>query len=168
MKRLLLILTLVCFVISGWAEQITLEQALRKAQQFLSKKGLPSSVKVAETQMSRRRAQGISQPDYYYVFNNGQNQGFVIISGDDRAETVLGYATLVMTAQRLCWDMPHLVALMSITFQVIWLHGCKATPTRLSIFRTITFSLDRILSEGLFLRFLVLLLRSGIKMNLII
>ena len=55
MKRLLLILTLVCFVISGWAEQITLEQALRKAQQFLSKKGLPSSVKVAETQMSRRR-----------------------------------------------------------------------------------------------------------------
>lgn len=93
MKRLLLILTLVCFVISGWAEQITREQALRKAQQFLSKKGLPSSVKVAETQMSRRRAQGISQPDYYYVFNNGQNQGFVIISGDDRAETVLGYAT---------------------------------------------------------------------------
>ena len=93
MKRLLLILTLVCFVISGWADQITCEQALRKAQQFLSQKGLPSSVKVAETQMSRRRAQGISQPDYYYVFNNGQNQGFVIISGDDRAETVLGYAT---------------------------------------------------------------------------
>ena len=93
MKRLLLILTLVCFVISGWADQITREQALRKAQQFLSQKGLPSSVKVAETQMSRRRAQGISQPDYYYVFNNGQNQGFVIISGDDRAETVLGYAT---------------------------------------------------------------------------
>lgn len=93
MKRLLLILTLVCFVISGWADQITREQALRKAQQFLSQKGLPSSVKVAETQMSRRRAQGISQPDYYYVFNNGQNQGFVIISGDDRAEIVLGYAT---------------------------------------------------------------------------
>ena len=93
MKRLLLILTLVCFVISGWAEQITREQALRKAQQFLSQKGLPSSVKAVETQMSRRRAQGISQPDYYYVFNNGQNQGFVIISGDDRAETVLGYAT---------------------------------------------------------------------------
>lgn len=93
MKRLILILSLICLIIPGWAEQISRDQALRKAQQFLSQKGLPSSVKAAETELSRRRAQGIPQPDYYYVFNNGQNQGFVIISGDDRAETVLGYAT---------------------------------------------------------------------------
>ena len=93
MKRLILILSLICLTIPGLAEQISRDQALRKAQQFLSQKGLPSSVKAAETALSRRRAQGIPQPDYYYVFNNGQNQGFVIVSGDDRAETVLGYAT---------------------------------------------------------------------------
>ena len=93
MKRLVLILSLICLTIPGWAEQVSHDQALRKAQQFLVQKGLPSSVKAAETELSRRRAQGIPQPDYYYVFNNGQNQGFVIISGDDRAETVLGYAT---------------------------------------------------------------------------
>lgn len=93
MKRLILILSLICLTIPGLAEQISRDQALRKAQQFLSQKGLPSSVKAAETELSRRRAQGIPQPDYYYVFNNGQNQGFVIVSGDDRAETVLGYAT---------------------------------------------------------------------------
>lgn len=93
MKRLILILSLICLTIPGLAEQISRDQALRKAQQFLVQKGLPSSVKAAETELSRRRAQGIPQPDYYYVFNSGQNQGFVIISGDDRAETVLGYAT---------------------------------------------------------------------------
>ena len=93
MKRLVLILSLICLTIPGWAEQVSRDQALRKAQQFLVQKGLPSSVKAAETELSRRRAQGIPQPDYYYVFNSGQNQGFVIISGDERAETVLGYAT---------------------------------------------------------------------------
>lgn len=41
--------------------------------------------------MSKNRAQGSLQAPYY-VFNAGHNQGFVIISGDDRVETVLGYA----------------------------------------------------------------------------
>ena len=93
MKRLLLLLISVFALVSAsWADQITREQALAKAQQFLSQKGLSRSLKVAETQMSRARARGKSTPDYYYVFNAGQNQGFVIISGDDHAEEVLGYS----------------------------------------------------------------------------
>jgi len=93
MKRLLLILSMVCLAISIWAGQITRDEALRKAQQFLSLKGLNNTLTSAETQMSRNRAQGSIQPDYYYVFNAEENQGFVIVSGDDRTETVLGYAT---------------------------------------------------------------------------
>lgn len=92
MKRLLLILSMACLAISTWAEQITHEEALRKAQQFLSQKGLSGSLTSAETKFSRNRAQGVIQSDYYYVFNTDQNQGFVIVSGDDRTETVLGYA----------------------------------------------------------------------------
>jgi hypothetical protein len=93
MKRLLLILTSIfALVTTSWADQITREQALAKAQQFLNQKGISRSLKVAETQMSRARARGKSTPDYYYVFNAGQDQGFVIISGDDRTETVLGYS----------------------------------------------------------------------------
>ena len=92
MKRLLLILSMACLAISTWAEQITHEEALRKAQQFLSQKGLSGSLTSAETKFSRNRAQGVIQSDYYYVFNADQNQGFVIVSGDDRTETVLGYA----------------------------------------------------------------------------
>ena len=94
MKRLLLLLISVFALVSAsWADQITREQALAKAQQFLSQKGLSRSLKVAETQMSRARARGKSTPDYYYVFNAGQNQGFVIISGDNATEEVLGYST---------------------------------------------------------------------------
>ena len=92
MKRLYLILYLVCLAIPGLAEQISREQALRQAQQFLRQRGLPSSVSLAETQMSRNRAQGKIQPDYYYVFNAGQNQGYVIVSGDDRTPEILGYS----------------------------------------------------------------------------
>jgi Peptidase C10 family. len=29
---------------------------------------------------------------YYYIFNRGDNNGFIIISGDDRAKSVLGYS----------------------------------------------------------------------------
>lgn len=93
MKRhLLLLISVFALVSASWADQITREQALTRAQQFLNQKGLSRSLKVAETQMSRARARGKSTPDYYYVFNAGQNQGFVIISGDDRTETVLGYS----------------------------------------------------------------------------
>lgn len=90
MKRLILILSIACLAISGWAGQVSREQALRKAQTFLNNKGLSRQLIAAETQLSRHRAQGAIQD--YYVFNAGQNDGFVIISGDDRAEAVLGYA----------------------------------------------------------------------------
>ena len=90
MKRLFLILSLVCLAISGWAGQVSREQALRQAQTFLNKKGISRQLIAAETQLSRRRAQSMIQD--YYVFNAGQNEGFVIISGDDRTEAVLGYA----------------------------------------------------------------------------
>ena len=57
MKRLLLILTSIfALVTTSWADQITREQALAKAQQFLNQKGISCSLKAAETQMSRARA----------------------------------------------------------------------------------------------------------------
>ena len=90
MKRLFFILSLVCLAISGWAGQISREQALRQAQTFFHKKGISRALIAADTPLSRRRAQGALQD--YYAFNAGQNEGFVIISGDDRTVPVLGYA----------------------------------------------------------------------------
>ena len=92
MRRLLLIITLVSTAVSMWAGQISREQAMRQAQQFLNDKGLSRSLTLAETELSKARSRGEKTPDYYYVFNAGQNQGFIIISGDDRAVPVLGYS----------------------------------------------------------------------------
>ena len=92
MKRLLLAIFVICITTLIWAEPISREQALRQAQQFFLQKGKSKALTLAETSMSKARARGKQIPDYYYVFNVGQNEGFIIVSGDDRAETVLGYS----------------------------------------------------------------------------
>ena len=92
MKRLLFAILVIGITTSIWAEPISREQALRQAQQFLLQKGKSKVLVQAETSMSKARAKGGQIPDYYYVFNAGQNEGFVIVSGDDRAVTVLGYS----------------------------------------------------------------------------
>ena len=92
MRRILLAIIAVGITTSICAEPISREQAYRQAQQFLLQKGNLHTLIQAETQMSKARARGKQVPDYYYVFNAGQNEGFVIVSGDDRAVTILGYS----------------------------------------------------------------------------
>ena len=92
MKRLLFAILVIGITTSIWAEPISREQALRQAQKFLLQKGKSKVLVQAETSMSKARTKGGQIPDYYYVFNAGQNEGFVIVSGDDRAVTVLGYS----------------------------------------------------------------------------
>lgn len=92
MKRLLLILTLFCLASTSWADQISREQALRQAQQFLNQNGQGVALTMAETSMSKARRRGQQVSDYYYVFNAGQNQGYVVVSGDDRTAPILGYS----------------------------------------------------------------------------
>ena len=92
MKRFILILFSACFVMTGWAEQITREQALRQAQSFFSQNGKGGPLVAAETVMSKARKRSQQVPDYYYVFNAGEDQGYVIVSGDDRTAPILGYS----------------------------------------------------------------------------
>ena len=90
MKRILLLLTL---FVAVWctlaAKPITKEQALREAQQFMKGKTF-----VAPKTMKKARKAGVSTTDdtAFYVFNAENNGGFVIVSGDDRTERILGYA----------------------------------------------------------------------------
>lgn len=93
LKRLVFLMSLTFVATILWAGQINREQALRRAQQFLSQEGRMQSLTLAETQMSKARSQGKQTPDYYYVFNAGDNQGFVIVSGDDSTPAILGYST---------------------------------------------------------------------------
>ncbi len=86
MRRLLLILS--CFLVSVviYAGKVTEQQASQKAQQFLGGK----SVVAVESHKALSRSLG-DEPAFY-IFNAKDNEGFVIVSADDRIEAVLGYS----------------------------------------------------------------------------
>lgn len=65
------------------AQQVTEQEALQKAKQFMQGKQFK--------QKSLRRAAAIGG-NSFYIFNAEQNGGFVIVSADDRTKPILGYA----------------------------------------------------------------------------
>lgn len=85
MKRALLFISLLIFAYSVVAEPVTQQQAFQKARQFMKGKSF--------NQKNLRRAPSAEvRNNAYYVFNVENNGGFVIVSGDDRTEAILGYA----------------------------------------------------------------------------
>ena len=85
MKKLLIIILslLLCNVIH--AQKITELQALEKAKAFMTGKTFSNK------ERSLRRAMSNSEEDVndaYYIFNADDNNGFVIVSGDERTEDI--------------------------------------------------------------------------------
>ena len=75
-----------------YSNPITLEQAQQKAEQFLNK--LPGSKKISAIsgkKLAPRHYQANETNALYYVFNRGDNEGYIIIAGDDAIESALGY-----------------------------------------------------------------------------
>ncbi len=87
MRKVLLLLAYV-FAIQVMAEKVSPQQALQAAQSFLSQ----------QTATGRRAASAnaqltmTEQVNGLYVFNVSGDNGFVIVSNDDRTDAVLGYA----------------------------------------------------------------------------
>ncbi len=87
------ILFLFCLLLSQltWAENVSREEAQQKALQFLNKQaaqpmpGKRMPIKNAPLTLAK-------DAKSYYVFNVGERQGFVVVSGDDRTPAILGYA----------------------------------------------------------------------------
>lgn len=99
MKRLNLILLILGMATGVWAERVDLSTARRVAEQLTIQSALRSAgnstLKLAYeapalSDNGLRSAMGETD---YYVFNVGDGDGFVIVSGEDRAHPVLGYST---------------------------------------------------------------------------
>ena len=81
------------------ADPITREQARERAAAFLTTRSGSRQLKAVEsaTRLSPRRhvrkVRGLATDalDLYYVFDRGQDEGFVIVSGDDQTVPILGY-----------------------------------------------------------------------------
>lgn len=91
-KSLLLALGLLMLtVLRLSAAPVDSRQALAAARQFLTSQGKTATIQAAPMRAPRRAVQSAEAASYYYVFNTEGSRGYVIISGDDRTEQVLGY-----------------------------------------------------------------------------
>lgn len=89
MKKTLLFVLIAISTLAN-ANPIGKQEAMKLAMRFLKQKQSTTSTR-AKSQ--RNQLKMVMQcPNAYYVFNNGNGQGFVITSADDRTDAVLGYA----------------------------------------------------------------------------
>ena len=94
MKRFLyLFIAFLLMTVSMNAQHVSEEQALQKAQEFLNKKVMTQTSGKNRAPRKLRSMAKASQSDAYYIFNADSNGGFVIVSGDERTEEILGYST---------------------------------------------------------------------------
>ena len=84
-RRLLLLVSLFVFAVLH-AHQVTEQEALQKAQQFLQGAEFTHKAKKLAKRAQARPNQS------FYIFNVENNEGFVIVSGDDRTDAILGYS----------------------------------------------------------------------------
>lgn len=96
MKRTLSFLLMSMVVCMAFAGTVSERQALAIAKAFAQQRGMTMATgtpQMAAKRMLSAKGAGKAAPSYY-VFNMDQSKsGFVIVSGDDRMEPVLGYCT---------------------------------------------------------------------------
>ena len=89
LKHFYLLLALMLASTSVYAAPITRGQAQKKAAAFAVQKGLTLSSKNNSVHRAPKAKGQDESP--YYVFDMDANGGFVIVSGDDRTRSIIGY-----------------------------------------------------------------------------
>ena len=93
---------LLCGVVQIYARPLREQEARLLAEQFFQKNTQMQQLRSAELTLVSAPAcpsngyelKSTGEPArYYYVYNRGENRGFVIVSGDDRLAPYIGYAT---------------------------------------------------------------------------
>lgn len=93
LRFILLTVVMMLLGFSARAGSITEEQAMAKAQSFLQTRNVKSSSKrYAPARTQKKLYSTPTGEKAFYVFNVGENEGFVIVASDDRARSILGYA----------------------------------------------------------------------------
>ena len=90
MKKISLLLCLLCCVMAS-AEPLGKKAALYTAKAYMTAKGKTVLTPARTRANSQNSTSANQEEEYYYVFNAGNDGGYVIVSGDDRVEPILGY-----------------------------------------------------------------------------
>ncbi len=90
MKKISLLLCLLFSALAS-AEPLGKQAALYTAKAYMTAKGKTVLTPARTRANSQNSTSANQEEEYYYVFNAGNDGGYVIVSGDDRVEPILGY-----------------------------------------------------------------------------
>ncbi len=90
-KNLLLLLAVLLSAQYAVSGPVSRRAAQSVAAAYLSARGVELKEEPTPYRAPRRGASAQSENAYYYVFNAGNDNGYVIVSGDDRTDQILGY-----------------------------------------------------------------------------
>lgn len=96
MKKKLLLLVAICNTCTLFSKQVPLSEAIKVAtthqgQNNLTKTTKVSLVKTIQGNSTQRNSQ--SPANLYYIFNIGNNEGYIIVSADNVCTPIIGYTT---------------------------------------------------------------------------
>lgn len=94
MRRGIFLLLTTLFIFSAYSRQISPQEAAAFATDFFNKdfSAHQTAKRVIINASSELSITDDNAEQPYYIFNNGDNKGFVIIAGDDRVSPILGYS----------------------------------------------------------------------------
>ena len=125
MKRTILLTLLSVITLGMMANPVGREEAREKAAKFLC---TSRTAKIKNLQLMQSKLQPVEAGfSYLHVFNNGEDDGFVVVSADDRTEGVLAYSeggsfdevNVNLSALAFAGDFRTLISRLSPTFIVI-------------------------------------------------
>ena len=132
MKKLYYLMAVVLSSSLGlFANPVSHQEALKTANEFLRARG-KTQVSLSKRQVGARRMQSsTADAAFYYVFNTGNDNGFVVVSGDDRTPRILGYSDTgrldiqQMPANLQAWFQGYVDEMKEMDRQ-----GVKKSPSR--------------------------------------
>lgn len=115
MRQFLMMLVVLLVAAGAKADPVSREAAMRSAKSFMSQRSVRKAdgLKLAFQGVRAHSAKGrgaAAKDAYYYIFNNDEQGGFVIVSGDDATEEILGYSdTGTVDAENIPENMQELL-----------------------------------------------------------
>ena len=156
MRKFFLFAAVLFVAIQTWAAPVDVKTAKSHAQSFISQKlydgklaaPISGELKMVYAEMNSKMLDRV----VYYVFNT-QN-GFVIVSGDDRAEQILGYGDYPLDMNNIPNNMRAWLGTYKDQLEYLQAHeGMQVeTPSMMAVrpmTRTVTFTVSCMSDEGL-------------------
>ncbi len=112
MKRSCLLLLLLAAVVGASAQQIDVTEALARAQKFLNGSNSVRKKAPSKSHMELAYSAETGEGTAFYVFNQNENDGFVIVGADELCRPILGYCeegnfNLDQLPENVRWWLSH-------------------------------------------------------------